>query len=180
MQVQVLTQVLIQRLRFVSQENSLLPKGGQISMWPDISSWKKISLFDNFHCKYPQPQQLVAGSIQNNHSLILFFTIFDTQGCYKTCLLNKKVRNLALKMWFWDVFLSFNSTTRPALVVKIHFKSSKYLLDMRNYPLNPFSSIFDTPGNSKIPSTRVCYCCMYNIAKLVFFHAQISFPEQFY
>ena len=60
-------------------------------------------------------------------------------------------------MCFWSVFLSFNSTTRPILSVKIHFKSSKQLLDMINYPLNPFSNIFDTPGNSKITNQEFTY-----------------------
>ena len=118
-----------------------------------------------------------------NCPLIHFSTIFDTTGCYKTQLLNKKVRNLALEMCFWPVFLSFNSTTRPMLLVKIHFKSSKQLLDMRNYPLNPFSSIFYTPGNSKIPNQEFTYAII--VACTIqpswhFFHARISFPEQFY
>ena len=118
-----------------------------------------------------------------NHPLIPFSTIFDTPGCYKTHLPNKKVSNLALEMWFWSVFLSFNSTTRPILLVKIHFKSTKQLLGMRNYPLNPFSSIFDTPGNSKIPNQEFVYA-MIDACTIqpswYFFHARISFPEKFY
>ena len=30
-------------------------------------------------------------------------------------------------------------------------------MGMRNYPLNPFSSIFDTPVNSKVPNQEFVY-----------------------
>ena len=118
-----------------------------------------------------------------NCPLIPFSAICDTTRCYKTQLPNKKVRNLALEMCYWSVFLSFNSTTRPIILVKIHFKSSKQLLDMINYPLNPFSSIFYTPGHSKIPNQGFTYAII--VACTIqpswhFFHARISFPEQFY
>ena len=118
-----------------------------------------------------------------NHPLIPFSTIFDTSGCYKTHLLNKKVSNLALEMWFWSVFLSFNSTTRPILLVKIHFKSFKQFLGMRNYHLNPFSNNFDTPGKSKIPHQEFVYAMIVACTiqqSWYFFHATISFPREFY
>ena len=51
-----------------------------------------------------------------NHPLIPFSTIFDTPGCYKTHLLNKKVSNLALEMWFWSVFFCHFLITSNAIV----------------------------------------------------------------
>ena len=64
------------------------------------------------------------------HPFIPFSTIFDTPGCYKTHLLNKKVSSLALDMWFWSVFFC-HLTPQPGqfLLVKINFKSSKWLLE---------------------------------------------------
>ena len=120
---------------------------------------------------------------KKNHPLIPFSNIFDTPRCYKTHLLNKKVSNLALEMWFLSVFCHLTPQPGQFLLVKIHFKSSRQLLDMRNYPLNTFSSIFDTPGNSIVPNQEFVYAM--NVACTIqpswyFFHARISFPEQFY
>ena len=103
---------------------------------------------------------------QKKHPLIPFSTIFDTPGCYKTHLLNKKVSSLALDMWFWSVFFC-HLTPQPGqfLLVKINFKSSKWLLDMRIYLLNPFSSIFETPGNYKIPNQEFVYAMIVGCTK---------------
>ena len=54
-----------------------------------------------------------------------FLPFLTHQDAIKLNYSIKKVRNLALEMCFWSVILSFNSTTRPILLVKIHFKSFK-------------------------------------------------------
>jgi hypothetical protein len=74
---------------------------------PKIGQFFFKPLFDNFHCKTPQADKLYCQLVAGHKKIILlipFSTIFDTPGCCKTHLLNKKVSNLALEMWFLSVF----------------------------------------------------------------------------
>ena len=88
------------KVKIFSQENSFLPKGDKLVY--DKKVGKNIILFDNFHCKTPQPDKLYYQLVAGHKEIILSYH-FDTQGCCQTHLLYKTVSNLALEMCFLSV-----------------------------------------------------------------------------
>ena len=114
-----------------------------------------------------------------NHHLKPFSSIFDTPGNSKMFMLLLLQLQSSLSLFFLYregrksdlVYLSFNSISWLTLLIKIHFKSAKQWLAMRNYILNPFSSFSKTPGNSKILLVKSSFMLLLYMAKLVFFSA---------
>ena len=125
--MQVLGQVQVQvadtgadtKVKICFPRKLIIAKRGQISIWKKTSVYLIIFTVNLHNLTNFIANQLLG---TKNHSLILFCTIFDTQGCCKTHLVNKKVSNLALEMCFLSVFCHL--TPQPGQLYQSKFISN--------------------------------------------------------